>query len=97
MCSLKLITRYSGKPTVGFFALAIPFGCLGFLSLSLALTQLFSRADKVPMVYPGIALICLSTFCFLLLLGLVGEMVLGATSASQGRSRRLIPAEDEEN
>jgi polysaccharide deacetylase family protein (PEP-CTERM system associated) len=97
MCSLKLITRYSGKPTVGFFALAIPFGCLGFFSLSLALTQLFSPADHVPIVYPGIALICLSTFCFLLLLGLVGEMVLGATSASEGRSKRLIPTEDEEN
>jgi hypothetical protein len=32
-----------------------------------------------------------------LLLGLVGEMVLGSTRASQGGAKRLIPAEDEEN
>jgi polysaccharide deacetylase family protein (PEP-CTERM system associated) len=96
MCSLKLITRYGSKPTVGFFALAIPFGCLGLFSFSLALVQLFSSADHVPIVYPGIALICLSAFCFVLLLGFVGEMMLGSAGANLQRAKWLIPVENED-
>jgi hypothetical protein len=82
---------------VGFFALAVPFGCLGLFSFSLALVQLFSSADHVPIVYPGIALICLSAFCFVLLLGFVGEMMLGSAGANLQRAKWLILVENEDH
>jgi glycosyltransferase involved in cell wall biosynthesis len=91
LLALKLITRFGSKPLIGFFALASPFCLMGFFLLFLALwNRLGSQAHPMRVVNEGVALMSIATGCFLMLLGLVGEVTISVTRASLDAKMNLM-------
>jgi glycosyltransferase involved in cell wall biosynthesis len=89
--ALKLIARFGSKPLLGFFMLALPFGLPGFLLLFFVLwNRLGSPAQPLRVVNETVALLFIATSCFLLLLGLIGEMAIHATRPPLKDGGRLI-------
>jgi hypothetical protein len=91
LVTMRLITRFGSKPLLGFFTLALPLGLSGF---SLLLFVLWNRLGSSPqpmrVVNETIALLLIATWCFLLLLGLIGEMALNATRAPRKNGGQLV-------
>ncbi|PYV39760.1 MAG: hypothetical protein DMG09_08360, partial [Acidobacteria bacterium] len=89
--ALKLIARFGSKPLLGFFTLALPFGLPGFLLLVFVLWhRLGSSPQPMRVVNETVALLFIGTWCFLLLLGLIGEMAINATRPRLKDGAQLI-------
>ena len=95
--AMKLITRFGNKPLFGFFTLALPFGLSGFILLLLVFwNRLGSSPQHLRVVNETIALLFMATWCFLLLLGLVGELAINATRPTLRGGAQLILEETKE-
>lgn len=98
LASLKMLMRFSTKPMVGFFLLALPFAGLAFLSLAVAIGNRLSDVGyKGSIVDVGAAFLFSAQFVFLCLLGLIGEMAAEAARYRIERTEHIIFEEKRAN
>ena len=92
VCSLKLITRFSAKPMVGFLSLSLPIAIAAAVTVLVALWNMStsSASDPAIVVSGGVALLLFAASCFFLLLGVIGEMVIANAPRRVNHATRMI-------
>ena len=84
LISIKMLTRFTFKPLLGFAYLGVPPLVFAF-GLSLALLYKLHVAHwqrEIGLVFPGVALLLFLLGSFLLFVGLIAEIALGAARLS---------------
>jgi glycosyltransferase involved in cell wall biosynthesis len=77
MLALKMILRFVSHPSAWFGLLCTPFVVTGALTFGVGLLQWMTSAtpNKIPIVLPAVALLCSFCAVYLVLLGLLAELV----------------------
>jgi len=85
LISIKMLTRFTFKPLLGFASFGIPSillaGAIGILSIY-RLRETYSLQRETGLVVPGVALLLFLLGAFLLFVGLIAEIVLGSARPS---------------
>src|SRR5262245_111315 len=85
LISIKMLTRFTFKPLLGFACFGVPSillaGAIGILSIY-QLRETYSLQREAGLVFPGVALLLFLLGAFLLFVGLIAEIVLGSAQLS---------------
>jgi glycosyltransferase involved in cell wall biosynthesis len=85
MIMVKMITGFISRPALWFAMLGVPFFLLGLLCLGITMYHYLYYGYVFFFVFPSIAFVLLAFFSYLILLGLIAEIVLKTGTFSQKR------------